>query len=163
MSTKEIKSGQWLCKEGTVHRDYYYKLLKGEVSVHESDQLMARIEVQEGQRPRLIGVLSVLSGQHDPVGDTHKHTTSVTTDTDITCETIAIAPLKHSLREELDEDKRNEIEAIVKAISMRDKIKILQNKISQLPLPEKFEFSENISPEVSEVLHELQVLYDSTS
>jgi hypothetical protein len=125
--------------------------------------MIGSIDVQEGQRPRLIGVLSVLSGEHDPVGDAHKHTASVETSTDITCETIEIGPLKHSLREELDKDKRNEIDAIVKAIIMRDKIKLLQRQISQLPLPEKFEFPENISPGVSEVLHELQELYDGTS
>jgi hypothetical protein len=163
MLTKEISSGQWLYKEGTVHRDYFHKLLKGKVSVYESDQMIGSIEVQEGQKPRLLGVLSVLSGEHDPVNDAHKHTASVTTNTDITCETIEIGPLKHSLRQELDEDKRSEVDAIVKAIIMSDKIKLLQRRISQLPLPEKFEFPENISPEISEVLHELQELYDGTS
>ena len=138
MLTREISSGQWLYKEGTVHRDYYHKLLKGKVSVYEGDQHMASIDVQEGQRPRLLGVLSVLSGEHDPVNDAHKHTASVTTNTDITCEAIEIGPLKHSLRQELDEDKRSEIDAIAKAIIMRNKIKLMQRKISQLPLPEKF-------------------------
>jgi len=162
MSTKEISSGQWLYKEGTEHRDYFHKLLKGKVSVYESDQKIASIEVVEGQEPRLIGVLSVLSGEHDPVGDAHKHTASVATESNVTCETIAIRPLKHSLREELDEEKRNEVDAVVKAIIMRDKIKELQLKTSKLHLPEKFEYPENISPKVSEVLHELQVLYDGT-
>ena len=162
MSTQEISSGQWIYKEGTEHRDYLHKLLKGKVSFYESDEKIASIEVEEGQEPRLIGVLSVLSGEFDPVGDAHKHTASVATESDVTCEKVAIGPLKHLLREELDEEKRNEIEAVVEAIIMRDKIKELQLKTSKLHLPEKFEYPENISPKVSEILHELQVLYEST-
>ncbi len=163
MLTKEFRSGGWIFKQGATHGVHIYKLLQGEATVYEGDQKIATINVQKGQRPRMIGVLSALSGEYDHVNKRHVHTASVAANTDLTCETLDISFLRRSLRKELDEDKRDEIETVVKVIVMRDKIKEWQRKISQIPLPKKFEVPENVSPEVAEVLHELQELYDSTS
>ena len=163
MSIQEFRSGGWIFKEGATHGSHIYKLLQGEVSIYEGDQKIATLKVKEGQKPRMIGVLSALSGEHDPVNKRHVHTSSVAANTDLTCETLDISFLRHSLREELDEDKKDEIEAVIKAIVMRRKISELKRKISNLPLPEKFKVPENISPEVSDVLHEIQKLYDGTS
>jgi hypothetical protein len=163
MPNKEFRSGSWLFKEGAGHGANVFRLIDGSISVYEGDQKIASVEVREGQKPRIIGVLSALIGENDHVNKRHVHTTSVAANTDLNCETIEITLIKRLLRNDLTDDKRGEIDNVVKAIIYRNKIKEFQGKLANLDLPTTFEVPEKVSPEISEVLDELRGLYESTA
>jgi CRP-like cAMP-binding protein len=156
MSIKSRRSGEWLIKEGEVTGANVYKLLQGTVSVYEGDQKINTIEVKEGMSPKLIGVLAALSDSRD-------RTASVCTDTEIKFETINIDQIKTALKKEVTEKVREDVDTVIKAVTMRDEIKRLQGKIAKLPLPEKLDVPNGVSPDVKDVLAELSNLYESTN
>ena len=156
--SKSERAGIWLItdtKEGGVPGYFVYKLLQGKVSVYEGDLKINTIEVKEGMKPKLIGVLAALSSSRD-------RTASVYTETEIKFETIAIDRLKFCLKEEVAENVREDIETAIKAITKRDEIKRLQSEIAQLSLPEKIDVPDDVNPELKEVLSELKDLYESS-
>ena len=153
--SKSRRAGEWLIKEGDTSGIYVYKLLQGKVSVREGDQKINTIEVKEGMKPKLIGVIAALSNS--------KRTASVSTDTQVIFETISIDQIKNALKKEVTENVRKDVDAAIKAITMRDEIKRLQSKIAQLSLPEQLDVPDDVTPEVKEVLSELKEIYESSN
>ena len=166
MSRKTIKAGQWLFKEGdvprsiickliSVPRHIIYKLIKGKVSIYKGDKRINIIEVAEGMKPRLIGVISVLTNDRS-------RSVSVVTHTDVEVEIIYSDHIKDILKSDVPQETRSEIDAIIKSIVMRDKIKCLQRELSAISPPEALKVSDTLNPEVSELLSELMEVYDSS-
>ncbi len=155
MSIKKIEAGQWLFTEGGVPGSVIYKLIKGRVSIYRDDKMINSLEVEEGMKPRLIGVLSALVRDRKP-------TASVRTDTDVEVETMYIDHLQGLLKHDVPAEMRDDIDAIIKSIVVRDKIKRLQRELSAISPPEKLDIPDNINPEVSEVLSELMEVYKSS-
>ena len=153
---KSRRAGEWIIKEGGVSETYVYKLLQGKVLIYEGDQRINTIEVKEDMKPKLIGVLAALSNNRD-------RTASVCTDTEIKFETISIDQIKNALKKDVAENVREDVDAVIKAITMRDEIKRLQSKIAQLSLPEKLDVPDDVNPEVKEVLSELKDIYESSN
>lgn len=155
MSRKTIRAGQWLITEGSVSGNIIYKLIKGRVSIYEGGKRINAIEVEEGMKPRLIGVISALTSDR-------VRTASVRTDTDIDVETVYIDHFKGLLKHDVPAEMKDDIDAIIKSIVVRDKIKRLQRELSEIAPPEKLGIPDNLNQEVSEVLSELMEVYESS-
>ena len=155
MSIKKIEPGQWLFTEDSVPGSIIYKLIKGKVSIYKGDKRINIIEVAEGMKPRLIGVISALTSDKS-------RSASVVTDTDVEVETMYSDHIKGILKSDVPQDMRSEIDAIIKSIVVRDKIKHLQRELSEISPPEKLDIPDNLNPEVSEVLSELMEVYESS-
>ncbi len=152
---KSRRAGEWLIKEGDTSEMYVYKLLQGKVSVREGDQKINTIEVKEGMKPKLIGIIAALSNG--------RRTASVSTDTQVIFETISIDQIKNDLKKDVTENVRKDVEAAIKAITMRDEIKRLQSKIAQLSLPEQLDVPDDVTSQIKEVLSELKEIYESSN
>ena len=138
-----------------VPRHIIYKLIKGKVSIYKGDKRINIIEVAEGMKPRLIGVISALTTDRS-------RSVSVVTDTDVEVETMYSDHIKDILKSDVPQDMRSEIDAIIKSIVLRDKIKCLQRELSEISPPETLKVSDTLNPEVSDVLSELMKVYDSS-
>ncbi len=152
---KSRRAGEWLIKEGDTSEMYVYKLLQGKVSVREGDQKINTIEVKEGMKPKLIGIIAALNNG--------RRTASVSTDTQVIFETISIDQIKNDLKKDVTENVRKDVEAAIKAITMRDEIKRLQSKIAQLSLPEQLDVPDDVTSQIKEVLSELKEIYESSN
>jgi hypothetical protein len=150
---KSRRAGEWLVKEGEPSGANVYKLLQGKVTVYEGSRKITSIEVNEGEEPKLIGVIAALRSDGG-------RTASVATDTEIKFETISIDHIQAVMKKEIPQQLKDDIESAIKAITMRDEVNRLLNKISQLSLPKRLEIPENIDPEVTEVLSELKNIYE---
>lgn len=155
MSIKKIEAGQWLFTEDSVTGSIIYKLIKGKISIYKGDKRINTIEVEDGMKPRLIGVVSALTSER-------ARTVSVETDTEVEVEIMYIDYFKGLLKNDLPAEMQSDIDAIIKSIVVRDKIKRLQRELSAISPPEKLDIPDNINPEVSEVLSELMEVYESS-
>ncbi len=155
MSRKSISAGQWLFTEGDAPASIIYKLTKGRVSIYEGGKRINTMEVEEGMKPRLIGVISALTSDR-------VRTASVKTDTDIDVEIIYIDHFKGLIKHDVPAEVKDDIDAIIKSIVVRDKIKRFQRELSEIAPPEKLEIPDDLNQEVSEVLSELMEVYKSS-
>ena len=155
MSIKKIEAGQWLFTEDSVPGNIIYKLVKGKISIYKGDKRINTIEVTDGMKPRLIGVVAALTSERE-------RTVSVQTDTEVEVETMYIDYLKGLLKSDLSAEMQSDIDAIIKSIVVRDKIKRLQRELSSISPPEKLDVPDNLNPKVSEVLSELMEVYESS-
>ena len=166
MSRKTFKAGGWLFKEGDVPRSIIYKLtgiprhiiyklIKGKVSIYKGDKRINIIEVAEGMKPRLLGVISALTSDRS-------RSVSVVTDTDVEVEIMYSDHIKGLLKNDMPPEVRDDIEAIIKSIVVRDKIKQLQRELFDISPSEKLDIPNNVNPEVSELLSELMEVYENS-
>jgi hypothetical protein len=70
--------------------------------------------------------------------------------------------IKDLLKNNVPPEMKDDIEAIIRSIVVRDKIKRLQRELSEISPPERLEIPDNLNPEVSELLSELMKVYESS-
>ena len=152
MTTETIKAGQWIITEGGAPSYYLYKMLNGKVSIYESGKKINSIEIKEGMKPKILGILAVLR-------DDRINTASIKAETDVEVETLYMDDFKRLLRHDVPENMRKDIDAIIETIALVSKIRSLRREFSKT-LPVKLQIPDDINPEISEVLSELKELYE---
>ncbi len=150
MSKKIFKAGQWLFTEGETGY-FIYWLLKGRVSVYRSGKKINELEINKGDKPKMLGIIASIT-------DDRRHMASVKTETEVEAEDVYIDHIRGLIKNEVPENIKKEIDTMIKTISTSDRIKSLQGILSELP-PVTLKIPDGISEEVSRVLEELSCLY----
>jgi CRP-like cAMP-binding protein len=146
---KTFKAGEWLFTEGK-EGYFIYKLLKGRVSIYRSGKKINELEINKGDRPKMLGMMALIT-------DDNEHTASVKTETEVEVEKVYIN-IRELIKNKVPENIKKEIDIMIKTISIIDRIKSLQGMLSELP-PVTFKIPDGISEDASMVMEDLASLY----
>ena len=141
----------WIMAEGLPNYFCIYKLLKGKVSIHSSDQKIAEVEVKKGGKPIILGMIAAL--RHD-----RKHIASVRTETEVEAIRIYIDQARGILSNEVPKKLRGDVAMMIDAIVLKNDIKSMQQKLAKFA-PIKPKLPKTVRPDVRELVNELIKLY----
>jgi len=151
MTVETIKAGNWIFTEGGVPEYSIYKLLEGKVSIHKSGREIRVVEIKKGDKPISLGITAVLR-------DDRMHAASVRAESDVTVDRIFIDQVRGILKNEVPKDIRYDITVMIETIVKGNEITSAINEFYDLPRVDT-EISENLGPEVVEILSEIKRLY----
>ena len=153
MTIQNFRPNQWLISQGDVPTYFLHKLLKGRVGIYEDGERIASVEVKEGMKPKVLGFISALSGDH-------KHRASVKTETEVEVDSIYVEHIWGLLLHDLPEDMRKDIDDMIESIYLGDHIKGLRRKLSNRSVID-LEIRPDFDDELVEILQELRLLYEN--
>ena len=149
--TVTIGPGVWIMTEDLPNYFYFYKLLKGKVSIHSRDQKINELEVKEGGKPIILGMIAAL--QKD-----RKHIASVRSETEIEVMRMDIDQTHGILTNDIPQNLKGDVITMVDTITVKNEIRSLQHKLEDLPNVNP-ELPSDMKPAVQELLSELISLY----
>lgn len=155
MTQEKIGPNQWLFVEMSNPGYFIYRLLSGKVSIYMGGAKINEIEVKEGGKPALLGIFCALRKDR-------MHTASVKTDTDVTVERVYVDQVMGALRNDVPEDMRDKLSAMIDTIIVKNEIESLKNKLKGIPKV-SVDVPEGLRDDIQEVLGEIKSLYDKFS
>lgn len=147
-----ITAGTWILTEGQPNYFYYYKLLKGTVSIYSHEFKISEIEVKEGDQPVVLGIIAALRKNREPIA-------SVKTETEIEAIRIHIDQAQGILYNEIPRDIKSDVMSMIDSILLKNEIESLKKTIGNLPDVE-MEIPDGLRQDVNEMLLEIKRLYD---
>ena len=154
MYEKTFPKGLWLITEDNPAY-FIFRLIKGRVSIYTHGKKVNELEVKEGEKSKLLGIIAILRGDR-------KHAASVRTESPVEVETIYIDQLLGIIRNETPANVQTDLAAMIESIQLYNSIESMQNRLAEIG---KISFSipSGSRGDVLELFEELKSLYEHLS
>lgn len=154
MDKKMFSKGDWIITENETPACFLYRLKKGTVSIHENGNMINTVEVEEGGKSILLGILAVLREER-------LHKASVRAESDVEVEQVYIESLRNHIGRDVPESFRNDLDLMIDTILINNRIKSLKNSFAERELVTQKMF-EDTPEELFEVFDQLAGMYESS-
>ncbi len=125
--TITIKPDVWIITEGSNIPAYYiYELISGRVSTYRKGSKVNEVEVKEGEDSVFLGIIAAMR-------DDRARTASIKTETEIKVIEHSIDQVWGILTHEIPADLRAEVDTMVEAISTKNELDVLNERLASLP------------------------------
>lgn len=155
MDEKTFPKGHWLISESNTPAYFIYKLKKGKVSIYTNGRKVNEMEVRDGDKPKLLGVLAVLR-------DDRRKMASVKTESPVEVESIYIDHLLGIIKNETPASVRKDVDAVIESIQLINSIKVQETRLAEIGKI-KLSIPSNATGDALELFEELKSLYESLS
>ncbi|MBI3582237.1 MAG: cyclic nucleotide-binding domain-containing protein [Nitrospinae bacterium] len=125
MDEKTFPRGQWLITEGNTPAYFIYRLKKGKVSIYTNGKKINEMEVREGDKPKLLGVIAAFR-------DDRRHTASVKTESTVEVEMLYVNHLKGVLKFEMPSKIRKDVDAVLESIQLFNSMETIKNRLAEI-------------------------------
>jgi CRP-like cAMP-binding protein len=156
MDENTFPKGQWIITASKTHPAYFiYRLKKGKVAIYKDGKKLNEMEVKEGDKPKLLGVLAVLSGDR-------RHTASIKTESTVEVDKIYIDHLMGIIKNETLARVREEVNAIIESIQLINSIEKMKNRLAEIGKV-RLSIPSNVHGDALDLFEELKSLYEQLS
>ena len=154
MSKKMFSKGDWIISESETPAYFLYRLKKGTVSIHENGTMINSVEVEDGQKSVLLGILAVLR-------EDRLHKASVRAESDVEVEQVYIDKLRNHIGQDVPASFKNDLDLMIDTILINNRIKSLKNSFAERELVTQKMF-DNAPEELSEIFSQLTGMYENS-
>ncbi len=123
MEVKRFNAGDWLISEGGNPAYFFYRLKSGKVSIYSGGEKISSIEVRNGDRPKVLGIVAAL-------GKERVHKASIKADTQLEVELFYIDQLREHIDHQVTKEAKVEISRMIETIILDNEVMSLRKRVS---------------------------------